>query len=64
MNIFNQKPIIQLNRDLCVDCGWCLSYCRFNALKLEDDDKFNIIFENCSGCGECIDSCPRNALFL
>ncbi len=58
------NQIIQLNQKLCVDCGWCLSYCRFSALILDNEDKFNIIPENCCGCGECIEGCPRNALLL
>jgi len=49
-----------VNRERCVGCGVCVSFCPVDALKgwgvIEIDG------EKCTGCLECVDSCPVEAL--
>ncbi len=59
----NKKPI-QFNIDLCVECGWCTSYCRFGALSFDTNYSFLFKVENCKGCLLCLDACPRHALYI
>ncbi|TFH30461.1 MAG: 4Fe-4S dicluster domain-containing protein [Promethearchaeota archaeon] len=55
---------IQLIEGLCVNCGWCTSYCFYGALGLDSLDNLVIRSEKCQNCGLCFDVCPRNALYL
>ncbi|MHA1775667.1 MAG: ATP-binding protein [Promethearchaeota archaeon] len=46
----------------CVQCGWCISICKFSALQMDEHDYFHFHVENCNGCKLCLDACPRQAL--
>ncbi len=52
---------VDVNDDLCVRCGMCITMCPFQALSLEDD-KVNVIKALCKGCGTCSVACPTSAL--
>jgi Pyruvate/2-oxoacid:ferredoxin oxidoreductase delta subunit len=47
---------------LCDSCENCLSYCQFDALKMEDSLQINSL--RCLGCGVCVPACPQVALIL
>ena len=47
---------------MCNGCGECLSFCQFNALKV--DDIIEIDPQRCVGCGICVPACPSEALIL
>lgn len=49
------------NQDLCIDCGKCYDYCRFNAITAADFQVKNL---KCEGCGVCVEVCPTDALKL
>jgi MinD superfamily P-loop ATPase len=49
------------NQDLCIDCGKCYDYCRFNAITAADYQVKNL---KCEGCGVCVEVCPTDALKL
>lgn len=56
------QPEIIFQRKNCIDCGKCVSVCRFNALS-----KVNTYFvdrNRCTSCGECTKVCPTQALEL
>lgn len=48
-----------VNEDLCIKCGKCQEYCRFEAIK---DGIINSY--KCEGCGTCGLICPTNAIEL
>ncbi|MFX0091680.1 MAG: 4Fe-4S binding protein, partial [Candidatus Hodarchaeota archaeon] len=60
------EPITaQLNEEICVGCGQCLSRCPYHAITLKETDqgpKASIIEAVCKGCGTCVVTCPTGAL--
>jgi heterodisulfide reductase subunit A len=53
---------IAVDEDICVGCGVCVPMCPFQALKMDDDGKLEIIKALCKGCGTCAVACPSGAL--
>lgn len=47
-----------INRDECVECGFCRELCRFEAISTD----YHIDPVNCEGCGVCVDLCPEQAI--
>ena len=58
------KRAIQLDRDLCFDCGACLSLCPSGALYRTNDDSVELDEDKCVYCELCLPSCPVRALKL
>ncbi len=52
-----------VDRDICIDCGVCNSYCQFHALSLVDGIN-TVNAELCMGCGICISKCDLQGLSL
>jgi MinD superfamily P-loop ATPase len=49
----------------CTGCGLCAGYCRFEAIRVDDDDRgpvFEVDSLSCEGCGVCADNCPEKAI--
>jgi pyruvate ferredoxin oxidoreductase delta subunit len=57
-----EKPI--MNKDLCIECGLCLSYCPVNAIIYNDSNKYEITYDFCKGCGICAVECPKKAITM
>ena len=51
-----------IDSDLCIECGKCLTHCRFGAIRSEDGYKVDLL--SCEGCGVCAVICPSNAAVL
>lgn len=52
---------VDVDHDVCVACGICVSMCPFQALSLKNG-KLDIIKALCKGCGTCAAACPTGAL--
>ncbi|TDT67445.1 pyruvate formate lyase activating enzyme [Hypnocyclicus thermotrophus] len=46
--------------NICNNCGECVKFCKFNALKLKNN-KINYNQNNCVNCDECIKHCKYNS---
>ncbi len=55
---------VELNEEICLDCGACVSLCPTDALQLADDDSLVLDKEECVYCRACIPACPVNALSI
>ena len=54
---------ITLDKELCVNCGVCVSLCFSSALSINKDTlKIDFDKNKCVLCGICLNSCPVNAL--
>ncbi len=59
----------EINQDNCIQCGKCLTVCRFEAIKIIKDkkgcvEKIFIDPFSCEGCGACRYGCPVDAVEL
>ncbi len=59
--VTSAKPEIDYKK--CNGCGLCVENCRFNALKMIDDNPVLNPFL-CEGCGACEVICPKGAIKL
>ena len=53
------KPV--MNKENCVECGICLTYCPVNSIEFKSD-KYIINYDFCKGCGICSNECPKTAI--
>lgn len=51
----------KIDEMLCVYCGDCSKFCRYNAL-FTTKDKILVFPELCHSCGGCIIACPKKAI--
>jgi ferredoxin len=56
--------LIELDTELCIDCGACVSICPTEAIHFEKALSVTIDQEKCIQCALCVDSCPRFAIKL
>ena len=53
------KPV--MNKEKCVECGICLTYCPVNSIEFKSD-KYIINYDFRKGCGICSNECPKTAI--
>jgi len=52
-----------MNKDICIECGICLSYCPVNSIGYNaDTKKYEINYDYCKGCGICAAECPKKSI--
>lgn len=58
----NYYKKINVNKDLCVACGLCVSLCPMNNIEKQND---MIVFRNkCTMCYRCFANCPKKAITI
>ncbi len=55
------RPIV--NKETCVNCGWCYLYCPPGCFCIEDE-QFVVDLQYCKGCGICSEVCPVTAITM
>lgn len=55
------RPIIQIDKDKCVNCHKCISVCPAKMCNNGSKECVSIVDELCIGCGRCIEACAHNA---
>lgn len=55
--------IAVIDKDICVDCGKCNTYCQFHAISIVGDTN-TVNTDLCMGCGICISQCDLDAISL
>ena len=51
----------RINKQLCVNCGICLTYCPVGSF-YRDDKEIVLNLDYCKGCGICCQECPKKAI--
>ncbi|MDY6147162.1 4Fe-4S binding protein [Peptoniphilaceae bacterium SGI.137] len=54
------RPV--MDKEKCIECGICYSYCPVFAIEADDKRHFIISYSNCKGCGICAHECPHDAI--
>lgn len=52
----------KINKDQCIECGFCQSICPKSAISISKDYAYEI-GTSCIACGLCLKHCPVNAIF-
>lgn len=55
-------PKAHIDESLCMNCGLCKQYCRFDAIIF--NEKYSVDINACEGCGVCKLICPAGAITL
>lgn len=58
--IAGEKAVIDYSR--CRHCGLCISYCRFDAIRFNQNNRIEIKETSCDGCKLCSRICPAEAI--
>ncbi len=56
------RPV--MDKNTCVECGICLSYCPVNSIIFNDENKYEITYNYCKGCGICAVECPKKSISM
>lgn len=58
----------EVDEELCVGCGTCVSLCEYNAVKIVERASDRLVSEvnpaQCKGCGVCAAQCPSRAITM
>jgi ferredoxin len=56
--------LIEIDKDICFNCGACVSICPVEAITVAEDKSINFDQEKCVGstCSACIEACPARAI--
>ncbi len=60
-NEFYSGHLASIDNEKCISCGICKDVCRFDAIKIRDEQYF-VGPISCEGCGVCVWSCPQEAI--
>lgn len=55
---------VSLNKELCIECGLCVSLCKHGVFAFNDEWAFEFSPSLCVKCELCVDACPQRAIFL
>ncbi|KUO40482.1 MAG: hypothetical protein AVW06_02445 [Hadesarchaea archaeon DG-33-1] len=56
------EHIVALDRDICTDCGACVSLCPTGALSITEDYSVKLDEDKCILCEVCVPACPVRAI--
>ncbi|MDY6972936.1 MAG: hypothetical protein SV775_11460 [Thermodesulfobacteriota bacterium] len=58
------KIFASVDQRKCTCCGLCEEVCNWQAIRVSDGKRLEIIRDKCEGCGVCVCCCPQEALLL
>lgn len=58
------KHIINIDKNLCIGCGLCVSDCPQQNIFLDEEKKATLKLQDCIKCGHCVAVCPQEAVSM
>ncbi len=58
----NGKRKAKVQQSLCVACGYCLSICPCQAIRMFKGLYAEVSLDRCVGCGKCAAACPASII--
>lgn len=58
------EHVVTLDRDVCMDCGACVSLCPTGALSIAEDYSVKLNEDKCILCEVCVPACPVRAIVV
>jgi len=59
---FYGTRIASIDPEKCTNCGICIEYCRFDAIRSDENGELSINSFQCEGCRLCERICPSEAI--
>ncbi|MDR1159874.1 MAG: nitroreductase family protein, partial [Syntrophomonadaceae bacterium] len=54
--------MIDIDKELCISCGWCVTDCPGNCIVKRNDEVYFKYPDFCIECGHCVARCPTAAV--
>jgi NAD-dependent dihydropyrimidine dehydrogenase PreA subunit len=55
---------VEVDKKLCDGCGICVKICPLDCLRMDEDKKAFMKYDECWYCGSCTLDCPLDAIVL
>jgi NAD-dependent dihydropyrimidine dehydrogenase PreA subunit len=55
---------VEIDNNLCDGCGICVKICPLDCLRMDEDKKAFMKYDECWYCGVCTLDCPLDAIIL
>ena len=59
-----EGTVSQIDENLCIGCGLCISICPYSAISKDENGIAKVNEVLCKGCGTCAASCPMRAIAM
>jgi ferredoxin len=56
------EHVVELDENICMDCGTCISLCPTGALYIASDYSIRLNEDKCVLCEVCVPACPVRAI--
>jgi len=60
----NSPTSVEIDMEQCNGCGICVEICPLDCLRMDENEKAFLKYDECWYCGSCTLECPKDAIIL